>query len=87
MRAVHCVVAALMFPAAFAWAQSGGGGDRPPVSAALKAAFEACQAQGHPGDAAFDACMASKGFKKPEGAPPPPQFGAPAPRPPASAAN
>ena len=38
-----------------AWAQPAGGppgGDRPPMSAELKAAFEACQAQGKPGDAA-----------------------------------
>lgn len=60
-----------------AWAQatgtppSGEGqGNPPPMSAELKAAFEACKAQGKPGDAAFETCMASKGFKKPEGKPP-----------------
>jgi len=47
-----------------------GQGNPPPMSAELKAAFEACKAQGKPGDAAFETCMASKGFKKPEGKPP-----------------
>jgi hypothetical protein len=59
--------------APMAWAQPNGAppqGERPPISAEMKAAFEACQAQGRPGDAAFEACMTAKGFKKPEGAPP-----------------
>jgi hypothetical protein len=47
-------------------------GGPPPMSAALKAAFEACQSQGKPGDAAFEACMSSKGFTKPSGNPKPP---------------
>jgi hypothetical protein len=53
--------------------QSGG---PPPASAEMKAAFDACRSQGKPGDTAFDTCMASKGFKRPEGGdhrPPPPQ--------------
>lgn len=41
----------------------------PPMSADMKAAFDACKAQGKPGDTAFDSCMSSKGFKKPEGGP------------------
>lgn len=40
-------------------------GDRPQISAEMKAAFEACKASGKPGDTAFDTCMESKGFKKP----------------------
>lgn len=51
-------------------AQAQPSGERPPVSAEMKAAFEACMSQGKPGDAAFDACMTAKGFKKPEGQPP-----------------
>lgn len=42
-------------------------GDRPPISAEMKAAFEACKTNGKPGDATFDSCMESKGFKKPTG--------------------
>ena len=83
MRAMQYVVVSVVFQATLVWAQPSGGGDRPPMSADLKAAFEACHAQGHPGDSAFEACMASKGFKKPEGAVPRPQFSASAPRPPA----
>ncbi|BEU98022.1 hypothetical protein ACDW_37270 [Acidovorax sp. DW039] len=59
--------------AAAAQAQPSGpppSGERPPISAEMKAAFEACMSQGKPGDAAFDACMTAKGFKKPEGQPP-----------------
>lgn len=44
-------------------------GDRPQISAEMKAAFEACKASGKPGDTAFDTCMESKGFKKPAGGP------------------
>lgn len=53
----------------------GQGGGPPPMSAEMKAAFDACKAQGKPGDTAFDNCMTSKGFKRPEGGghrPPPP---------------
>lgn len=45
-------------------------GDRPAISAEMKAAFEACKASGKPGDTAFDTCMSSKGFTKPTGTPP-----------------
>ena len=48
----------------------GSKGDRPPISAEMKAAFEACKSSGKPGDTAFDSCMSSKGFTKPTGAPP-----------------
>lgn len=45
-------------------------GDRPAISAEMKAAFESCKSSGKPGDASFDSCMESKGFKKPSGNPP-----------------
>ena len=75
MNFAKAAALSLTLLASGAWAQPAGGppgGDRPPMSAELKAAFEACQAQGKPGDAAFEACMTAKGFKKPEGAPQPP---------------
>lgn len=43
---------------------------RPKGPAGLEAAMEACKSQGQPGDSAFEACMTSKGFKKPSGPPP-----------------
>ncbi|MGR6806342.1 hypothetical protein ACU6VI_08620 [Sphaerotilus natans] len=57
------------------WADTPGGGSAPSgtppqASAEMKAAFEACKAQGKPGDSAFESCMSSKGFKRPEGKPP-----------------
>lgn len=42
-------------------------GNHPPPSAEMKVAFEACKELGRPGETAFDNCMQSKGFKKPEG--------------------
>ena len=39
---------------------------RPEPRPEMKAAFEACQATAKPRSDAFDACMSSKGFKKPE---------------------
>lgn len=41
----------------------------PPMSAEMKAAFEACKSKGRPGETAFDDCMTSKGFKKPTDGP------------------
>lgn len=78
LRLVRLTVFAAACVSAAARAQSGeppaGGppGDHPQVSAEMKAAFEACKSQGRPGDTAFDSCMSSKGFKRPDGAPKPP---------------
>lgn len=47
-------------------------GGPPAMSAEFKAAFDACTSQGKPGDSAFESCMTSKGFKKPEGGQRPP---------------
>ena len=44
----------------------------PPMSAEMKAAFEACKSKGRPGETAFDECMTSKGFTKPQGGQRPP---------------
>lgn len=35
----------------------------------LSEAMEACKSEGKPGDSAFDSCMSSKGFEKPQGGP------------------
>jgi len=78
--AATLLLGATLLGAAASWAQSSGGGsgsggapgNPPQVSAELKAAFEACKSQGKPGDAAFEACMTSKGFKRPSGGQNPP---------------
>jgi hypothetical protein len=80
MKRVAMVVSSLMWAASACWAQSAGGasgvggpsGNPPQLSAELKAAFEACKSQGKPGDSAFEACMTSKGFKRPSGGQKPP---------------
>lgn len=41
------------------------------MPAAMKAAFDICKKSGRPGDSKFEACMASKGFKRPDGPRPP----------------
>jgi hypothetical protein len=65
-----CVVT-LAGASAFAQPSQGQGGPSGGQPAAptpeMKAAFEACKSQGKPGEAAFDACMTARGFKKPEG--------------------
>lgn len=65
------VVVGVMGVVGFNIAHAADGGP-PPANAALKAAFDACQSQGKPGDAAFETCMTSKGFTKPTGNPKPP---------------
>lgn len=70
------LLAALCATLAHAESKSGSssGDDRgapPAASAEMKAAFEACKSKGKPGDQAFEDCMTSKGFKKPEGGEPP----------------
>lgn len=77
MNVVKVAVCSAGLWCSMVWAQSSNGAppkpnDMPPVSAEMKAAFEACKSQGKPGDTAFDACMTSKGFKKPEGGQKPP---------------
>ncbi|GAB4060144.1 hypothetical protein [Uliginosibacterium sediminicola] len=79
MRATKLLLSLCGLLCSVSWAASSssasnpGPGGQPPLSAELKAAFDACKPQGKPGDAAFEACMSSKGFKKPEGAPKPPE--------------
>ena len=43
--------------------------ERSTISVDMKAAFESCKSSGKPGDASFDSCMESKGFKKIAGNP------------------
>lgn len=56
----------MLLLSSLAFAESRGGG-HPEPSSEMKAAFEACKSSGKPGDTAFDSCMESKGFKKPQG--------------------
>jgi len=72
MRNKNWTLIMLVLGAAAIHAAHSAEGGPPPMNAALKAAFDACQSQGKPGDAAFEACMSSKGFTKPSGNPKPP---------------
>ncbi|HIV69764.1 MAG TPA: hypothetical protein H9903_02410 [Candidatus Aquabacterium excrementipullorum] len=71
------LAATLSVSLAHAESQNNGSGDGrgspPQASAEMKAAFEACQTKGKPGDQAFEDCMTSKGFKKPDRAQKPPR--------------
>lgn len=56
----------VMLGSMHAMAEDGQKSTRPLLNEKVKAAFEECKVQGRPSSEAFESCMQSKGFKRPE---------------------